>query len=77
MKMSTLDPEDWEHIRALGHRMLDDMLNNIRTVAQKPVWQPPPAAVRALFQTASLPQKGVDLEVLYQQFIAHVVPYAV
>ena len=75
--MSNLDPENWEHIRALGHRMLDDMLNNIRTVAQKPVWQPPPASVRTLFQTASLPQTGADLEALYQQFIEHVVPYAV
>ncbi|MBR2124256.1 MAG: cytochrome D ubiquinol oxidase subunit I [Acetobacter sp.] len=75
--MSNLDPENWDHIRVLGHRMLDEMLDNIRTVEQQPVWQPPPHAVRTLFQTASLPQTGVDLEALYQQFIEHVVPYAV
>jgi hypothetical protein len=23
----SLDPRDWEELRSLGHRMLDDMLN--------------------------------------------------
>lgn len=75
--MSNLDPEDWERLRAIGHSMLDGMLDNIRSVAQGPVWQPPPEAVRGTFQTAPLPQAGTDLAQLYQQFMRDVVPYAV
>ena len=35
----TLDPEDWESMRALGHRMIDDMLDYTRTLDQRPVWE--------------------------------------
>jgi hypothetical protein len=28
----TLDPEDWEALRGLGHRMLDDMITYLQTV---------------------------------------------
>ena len=28
----TLDPEDWEAVRTLGHRMVDDTLDYLRTV---------------------------------------------
>ena len=31
-----LDPEDWEATRALGHRMLDDMMDYMKTVADRP-----------------------------------------
>ena len=27
----TLDPEDWDSMRALGHRMLDDMVDYLFT----------------------------------------------
>ena len=32
-----LDPDDWEAMRALGHRMVDDMLDYARTVRDRPV----------------------------------------
>lgn len=38
----TLDPSDWESMRELGHRMVDDMLDYLRTVRDRPVWQPIP-----------------------------------
>ena len=28
----TLDPTDWESTRALGHRMVDDMIDYLKTV---------------------------------------------
>jgi glutamate/tyrosine decarboxylase-like PLP-dependent enzyme len=46
----TLDPEDWEATRALGHRMLDDMLDYLRSVRERPVWQPLPEAVKQQLQ---------------------------
>ena len=45
----TLDPEDWEAMRALGHRMLDDMLDYMQTVRERPVWQHAPDQVKANF----------------------------
>ena len=31
-KEETLDPEDWDEMRALGHRMLDDMMTRLQTI---------------------------------------------
>jgi len=33
----TLDPRNWDHIRALGHRMLDDMLDYAAEIRDRPV----------------------------------------
>ena len=38
----SLDPEDWEQFRAVGHEMLDDMVDYLRTVRERPAWQSPP-----------------------------------
>ncbi|MCH4093841.1 MAG: pyridoxal-dependent decarboxylase [Acetobacter peroxydans] len=75
--MAGLDPDQWDEVRALGHRMLDDMLDSIRDVAQGPVWQPPPEELRQDFAQAPLPHEGAPLEQLYQTFTRAVRPYAV
>ena len=33
----TLDPEDWDAMRALGHRMVDDAVSYLETVGERPV----------------------------------------
>ena len=35
----TLDPDDWEAMRALGHQMVDDMLDFVKEIRERPVWQ--------------------------------------
>ena len=40
----TLDPDDWGEMRALGHRMVDDMMDYLQGVRDRPVWRPVPAA---------------------------------
>ena len=40
-----LDPLDWEKTRLLAHRMVDDMVDYLRDVRERPVWQATPAAV--------------------------------
>ncbi|GAN71234.1 cytochrome d ubiquinol oxidase subunit I [Acetobacter syzygii] len=77
MVVAGLDPEDWEELKAQGHRMLDEMLENIRHVSQGPVWQPIPAPVREAFKAAPLPATGQELGALYEQFTRYVQPYAV
>lgn len=70
----TLDPDDWDSFRALGHRMLDEMLTYLQTVRERPVWQPLPAAVQQAF-TTPLPTAGVPLEGVYEEFQQTILPY--
>jgi aromatic-L-amino-acid decarboxylase len=71
----TLDPDNWDDIRAQGHRMLDDMLDYVANVRQRPVWQPIPDAVRSRFR-AALPREPSDLGDVYAQFTDFIAPYA-
>jgi len=70
----TLDPDDWAALRALGHRMVDDMLGWVETTAERPVWRPIPGEVVGRFR-APLPESGVGAERAYLDFLADVRPY--
>jgi aromatic-L-amino-acid decarboxylase len=72
----TLDPEDWESMRALGHRMLDDMLNYLKTVRERPVWQHASDRVKAHFKRP-LPLDPQPPEEIYEEFLEYVLPYPV
>lgn len=72
----SLDPQDWTSLRAEGHRMLDDMLDYIEGIRERPVWQNIPDQVRGQFQQ-SLPSKASDLAQVHQRFMQEVLPYAV
>ena len=41
-EMESLDPADWSGLRALGHRMLDDMFDHVAGLRDGPVWRPMP-----------------------------------
>jgi aromatic-L-amino-acid decarboxylase len=71
----TLDPDDWDALRAQGHRMLDDMFDYIAGIRERPVWRPIPAEVREHFRQA-LPRSGGDLDDIYREFSDTIVPYA-
>ena len=70
----TLDPADWNALGDLGARMLADMLTHLRTVRERPVWQPTPAAVRAAF-TSELPEGPSSAASVYETFTRTVLPY--
>ncbi len=70
----TLDPEDWSELRALGHLMLDDMIDYIEHVRERPVWRPIPQEARDRFR-AELPREATDLRVAYDEFSRFVAPY--
>lgn len=70
----TLDPQDWESIRELGHRMVDDMLDFMRTQREKPVWQPIPRDVRE-FLTQPLPSEPTAPETIYEEFAENILPH--
>ncbi len=70
----TLDPQDWNELRELGHRMLDDMLDYLSTVRDKPAWQPVPRSVKAHLRQ-SLPTEPADPAAVYEEFVQNVLPY--
>ena len=70
----TLDPADWDAMRALAHRAVDDGFNWLRTVRERPVWKPTPDEVVAQFHRP-LPQAPQGAEQAYQDFLAWVLPY--
>jgi aromatic-L-amino-acid decarboxylase len=72
--MSSLDPTDWTDLRALGHRMMDDMIDHLANAAAGPVWQPTPPDVRATFNTP-LPRTAQSPEATYAAFQATIAPY--
>ncbi len=74
MKEETLDPEDWEELRQFGHQMVDDMLDWLQTLRERPVWQPVPAEVKARFQQ-SLPLEAQNLREVYHDFLTDVLPF--
>jgi aromatic-L-amino-acid/L-tryptophan decarboxylase len=73
-KEESLDPQDWEAMRALGHRMVDDMLTYLETVRDRPVWQPMPERVKENLMKP-LPIDPQSPEDAYQDFTENVLPY--
>ncbi len=71
----TLDPQDWTDLRALGHRMLDDMIDYVATIRERPVWQPIPDMVRAQFRE-ELPRGANAPADVYRIFTDFIAPYA-
>ncbi len=71
----TLDPQNWDEIRAQGHRMLDDMIDYVATIRERPVWRPIPDEVRARFR-AELPRQRSELGEVYREFADFIAPYA-
>ncbi len=69
-----LDPQDWAETRALGHRMLDDMLDWLEHARTRPVWERMPDAKRAELRTP-LPERGTGLATIYEDFQRLVLPY--
>lgn len=72
----SLDPENWQDFRLQGHKMLDDMFDYIESLRERPVWQPIPAEVRAVFNQP-MPAHPGDLGVAHATFMRDVLPYAI
>jgi glutamate/tyrosine decarboxylase-like PLP-dependent enzyme len=70
----TLDPENWEEMRALAHRMVDDAISYIETIRERPVWQPVPEQVAARFD-GQAPRGPAGAEAAYQEFLETIFPY--
>jgi aromatic-L-amino-acid decarboxylase len=72
---TSLDPTDWSSLRALGHRMVDDMVDHLAGAAAGPVWTRMPDTLRDELR-APLPRVGEGAEAAYAAFRRLVQPYA-
>ena len=68
-----LDPDDWPSFRAQAHAMLDDMIDNMASIREGPVWKPMSAADRLPFK-ASMPRDPSPAAQVHQDFMAQVLP---
>jgi aromatic-L-amino-acid decarboxylase len=74
---SSLDPanaREWGGLREQAHRMLDDMLDHLEAIGQKPVWQAIPGEVRERFRGA-MPTGPTELSSVHEEFMSSIVPY--
>lgn len=72
----TLDPENWASMRALGHQILDDALDYLETLRERPAWQHAPAGVKAHFEGP--PPRLAELpEAVYQEYVQYILPYQI
>lgn len=71
---NSLDPQDWEQARALGHRMVDDALAYLRSVRERPVWTPIPDDVKAHYREP-LPREPTPADEVYEEFKRTIFPY--
>src|SRR3954471_18374444 len=71
----SLDPEDWTAMRRLGHRMVDDAMDYLEQVRERPIWKPVPEATKKALR-APLPLEGKDPATVYDEFRRDVFPHA-
>ncbi len=70
----TLDPQNWDEMRALMHQMVDDAVDYLSTVRARPVWQQMPEEVMAEFQHPA-PKEASSSEAVYEDFKKNILPY--
>lgn len=71
----SLDPADWSDLRALGHRMIDDMFDHLQTLRDGPVWRKMPDPLRQELRQP-LPRQPQTPEAVYATFQRLVQPYS-
>ncbi|HEX7964831.1 MAG TPA: pyridoxal-dependent decarboxylase [Gammaproteobacteria bacterium] len=69
----SLDPQDWDEFRRFAHAALDDSLDYLAGIRERP-WQPVPAAVRTRL-TAGVPRQGEGVQAAYRDYRELVQPY--
>ena len=70
----TLDPQDWAALRALGHRALDDAMDYMESLRERPAWEHAPAQVKAHFDGPP-PADPQPIEDIYREYVEYVQPY--
>ena len=70
----TLDPLDWTEAKALAHTMVDDAIDHLSRVRERPVWQAMPGEVRDFF-LERVPDQPLPLDTVYSELKQNLLPY--
>ncbi len=70
----TLDPDDWERMQALGHKMVDDMMAHLQNVGSHSFGMPDEDIIKAI--CTPLTREGEGEEKVYEVFLKNILPYA-
>jgi glutamate/tyrosine decarboxylase-like PLP-dependent enzyme len=70
-----LDPNDWSAFRRFSHAALDDALDYLETLRERPVWREMPEQVQARLNEP-LPTEPTPLDDIYRTFVDSILPYA-
>ena len=70
----SLDPKDWEAMRALGHQMVDDLIDYWAGIREQKIWRPIPDEVKQVFDLP-IPEQGQSPEEVYREFKEYIFPY--
>ena len=70
----SLDPQDWEAFRKLAHSALDDAIDYLRDVRERPVWKAVPELVKEHLRSP-LPVSPQRIDDTYHEFQQFILPY--
>ncbi|UJR36828.1 hypothetical protein I4U23_029541 [Adineta vaga] len=73
----SLDPSNWNDVRSLGHRIMDDMIDYLRDIRFRPVWRQIPLEIRRTIADTDFPLHGQSALEVYDEICSNVLPYPV
>ena len=73
-KREELDPEDWEYIKKIGHEIVNDMVDYLRDVRERPIWNQIPSDYGEMFDQP-LPQGNGDFNQIYNEIKEKILKY--
>jgi len=70
----TLDPENWDEMRQLAHRMVDDALDYVQSTGDRPAWQAVPPGVAKRLESPA-PGEPSSPAAVYGEYLELIQPY--
>lgn len=73
-KMETLDYDDWEEVREVGHQMIDDAITYLKNLRQEAPWRAMTEEDKQFF-SARVPLEGQSPSQVYKLYETRIFPY--
>jgi aromatic-L-amino-acid decarboxylase len=73
-EQESLDPQNWDEMRTLGYRMMDDAIDYLSSIRERPVWKETPDDIRVKFRE-NAPEGPQDAAEVYDEFKQDIMPY--